>query len=160
MIKNKLQPMTTFLVVSVLVSLGVVVGMAITPARAQSPFTKIGFVDYKQALGEHPKRQGIYDQMQTYQKAKMAELPALDVSSSPTKAQIDDYLKKQSQITADIQKENDRLIAPLIEDIDKTIKEIGQEWGAEIILQGESVLYGGLDLTPEVIKRLQGSSAP
>jgi outer membrane protein len=152
--KSRNQKLIALIIVAGFVALGIVVGMVVAPVRAQSMYNSMGYVDIQKALDEHPKRQSVYDQMQTFEKAKMEELPSLDTANA-TKAQIADYLKKQNDILDEVQKERERLFAPLIDDVDNMTKAVGKEAGIEMILDAKSVLYGGIDLTPEVIRRLK-----
>jgi outer membrane protein len=153
----KKQQLSALLIISGFVSLGIVVGMVVAPVWAQSMYNSMGYVDIQKALDEHPGKQAVFDQMQTFEKAKWEELPALD-ATNPTKAEIADYLSKQNEILGAVQKERERLFAPLVDDVEKTTKAVGEEADIEMILDAKSVLYGGIDLTPEVINRLKAGT--
>jgi Skp family chaperone for outer membrane proteins len=148
--------MVMFAVVGVLVALGIVAGMVIAPVRAQSTYNTIGYVDIQKALQAHPKRQAVYDQIAAFQQAKMDELTAMqNQNTQMTDAQRQALMDKYYQAKDDIDAETKRLIQPLYEDIHTASAAIGQESGVEVIIDGGFVLYGGLDLTPLVIQRLQ-----
>ena len=154
MSNRKFHPFVTFAIIAGLLGLGVIIGMVVAPVRAQSMNDRMGFVDVKKALEEHPKRQSVLDQISAFEEAKRKELPSL--GTEPTKAEIDQYVRKRDQILSEIDKERTRLIAPLIDDVEAKTKKLGEETGIDFILERGSVLYGGIDLTPKVINRLNG----
>ena len=60
-------------------------------------------------------------------------------------------------IQAEVDAESRRLSEPLIEDVIDATTTIGEESGIEVILEAGSVMWGGLDLTPLIISRIQGN---
>ena len=148
------NPLATFAIVAGLVSLGIMAGMIIAPVRAQSTYANIGFVDVKKALDAHPRKQAVFDQIHAFEQAKMNELAALQAQTNMTDQQRQQLMEKLYQSRDEIDAERQRLTAPLIQDVIDATNAIGQESGIEVILEGGSVMYGGLDLTPLVIQRL------
>ena len=146
--------LATFAIVAGLVSLGIAAGMVIAPVRAQSTYASIGFVDIQKALDAHPQKQAVFEQLRAFEQAKMDELAALQNQPNMTDAQRQQLMEKIYQSRDDIDAERQRLTAPLIQDLRDATNAIGQESGIEVILEGGSVMYGGLDLTPLVIQRL------
>jgi Skp family chaperone for outer membrane proteins len=151
---TKNNPLVTFAIVAGLVSLGILAGMIIAPVRAQSTYANIGFVDIKKALDGHPRKQAVFDQIHAFEQAKMDELAALQAQTNMTDQQRQQLMEKLYQSRDEIDAERQRLTAPLIQDVIDATNAIGQESGIEVILEGGSVMYGGLDLTPLVIQRL------
>jgi Skp family chaperone for outer membrane proteins len=139
-----------------LVGLGVVAGMIIAPVRAQSTFASIGYVDVQTVLESHPQYTTVMQQIQSFRQAKYDEINALQQGAT-TDEQRQAVVQRISQVQDEISNEGTRLTDPLIQSVIDTTKAIGQESGIEVILEGSSVMYGGLDLTPLVVARIQGN---
>ena len=141
-------------IVGALVAGGIWLGMVITPLRAQSAYYSIGYVDVQKALEAHPRTQAVFEQIRAYEESRRRELGQIQTQNM-TEEQKQQLLARIYQIQSEVEAEKKRLTEPLIEDVLRVTQAIGQESGLEVILEAGSVIYGGLDLTPEVIRRLQ-----
>jgi outer membrane protein len=155
MIANK-NSLISAAVVGTLVALGIMAGMIIAPVKAQSVYASIGYVDIEAALNSHPQLDSVMAQIRTFQDQKMNELDEYQNVESLTEEQrralMDDIYRIQDEVDA----ERQRLTNPLIQDIIDATTAVGEESGIEVILDAGAVMWGGLDLTPLIITRIQG----
>lgn len=153
------QQLTLSLVTGVMVAAGIAVGMVIAPVMAQSTYAKIGYVDLEKCISSHPKTQSVMAQINAFQKAKQEELKKeFSSTNTLTDAQRQLLMERLAEVQKEVDAERKRLTEPIIQDVLNATKKIGEESGPsglEVILEGGSVIYGGLDLTPEVIRRIQ-----
>lgn len=154
---KSMRPVFLPLVVAGLVALGVLVGMVIAPVRAQSTYARIGYVDVQEALASHPDTQAILTQIQEYEDSRLQELSAYRERSDLTDEERGQLMEELYRIQGEVDAERQRLTEPLIQDVLDATSEVGLESGIEVILEAGAVMWGGLNLTPEVINRLRGS---
>lgn len=92
-----------------------------------------------------------------------------DVMSSEARAKAEkelgtrkvDFEYKQRQFGEDFQKRDRELSEKLMNNIKEVVIQIAKEQGADIVLQDPVYAAPGIDVTDQVIKRLQaGSAAP
>ena len=151
---NKEKIMQTA-IVAAMVAIGISVGMVIAPVRAQSTFANVGFVDVEKALAAHPNIENVKAQIKASQDAKMAELSQYQTMGDLTAEQRQQLMDDLYRIQSEVEAERTRLTNPLIDDIVNATGDVGAEAGVEIILDSAAVMWGGLDLTPLIIQRIQ-----
>lgn len=151
------RSLLSILMVGTLVTLGVIAGMVIAPVRAQSTFASIGYVDVQQALAAHPDLQPVLTQIQAFEDAKIEELSGYENVQTMTDEERQRLMEDLSRIQDEVDTERQRLTQPLIQDIVDATTAVGEESGIEVILEAGSVMWGGLDLTPLIISRMQGN---
>ena len=91
-----------------------------------------------------------------------------DVMSSDARAKMEkelgtrkvDFDYKQRQFGEDFQKRDRELSEKLMNNIKQVVIEIAKEQGADIVLQDPVYSAPGIDVTDQVVKRLQSGSAP
>jgi len=156
--KYEIKSLLPTIILGSLVALGIIIGMVVSPVRAQSTFASIGYVDLESALETHPELVTIQAQIQAFEEARIEELNAeygsLDTLSDEQRQQ---FMQDLYGIQAEVDAESRRLSEPLIEDVIDATTTIGEESGIEVILEAGSVMWGGLDLTPLIISRIQGN---
>lgn len=142
-----------------LAALGVMI-MVATSAQAAE---KYGVVDLDTVINKYSKTKIANDSIEKQEKdiqtfameakKKMATARTLEKKELETK-----YTKElQTKITT-LQKNKKDQIAAIRKDIDKAIESVGKNGQYSIIMPNTSVLYGGTDVTEDVIKML--NSAP
>jgi outer membrane protein len=119
------------------------------PALGQS-FT-IGYVDMARAVDAHPRKASAENALRDYAQSQIAD--AQQRMKTMTAPQRDDL---QRQVNQQILKKRAELIGGLEKDIRAAIDKVAKQQGVSIVLSREVVLYGGVDLTDQVIKQVSG----
>jgi len=119
------------------------------PALGQS-FT-IGYVDMPRALDAHPHKASAEAALRDYAQSQIAD--ARQRAKGMTQAQQQDL---QRQVDQDLLKKRTELIGGLEKDIRAAIEKVAKQQGVSIVLSREVVLYGGVDLTDQVVKVVSG----
>ena len=55
---------------------------------------------------------------------------------------------------ASLQKEKEDMMAPIQKQIDEAVKAVAEAQGLTVVLRKEGVVYGGKDITQDVVKKL------
>lgn len=152
---SQYNPILTACIVGGLVAIGIAVGMVVAPVRAQSTFASIGYVDVQEALASHPELDNVLAQMDMFEQGKIEELAEYQDRTDLTQAEREALMQALMNAQEEIDAELDRLTTPLIDDIEAVTSEVGLEAGIEVILEAGAVMWGGLNLTPEIVRRLQ-----
>jgi outer membrane protein len=88
-----------------------------------------------------------------------AEYEKKDKEITELGREIEDEQKVVNQLMA---KNNEEKVAPAVDRILKTVKDVAQEEGYDLVVTGELVLYNSaaVDLSEKVLQRLDGAAAP
>lgn len=119
------------------------------PAFGQS--ATIGYVDMARALDAHPGRASAESALRDYAQAQVAD--AQQRMKTMTAAQKQDL---QRQVDQDIFKKRTELLGGLDKDIRAAVEKVAKQQGISVVLSREVVLYGGVDLTDQVVKLISG----
>jgi len=111
----------------------------------------VGYVDMQRALDAHPKKASSEEALNQFARAKAAELRRLAQNKSPAE-QADLARRTQEEIL----KRRAELLAALDKDIRAAVERVAKRAGASVVLDRSVVLYGGVDLTEQVIQELRG----
>ena len=111
----------------------------------------IGYVDMTRALDAHPGKASAEAALRDYAQAQIAE--AQQKMKNMAAAQRQDL---QRQVDQQIFKKRGELLGGLEKDIRAAIQKVAAQQGVGIVLTREVVLYGGVDLTDQVIKVISG----
>ncbi len=111
----------------------------------------VGYVDMQRALDAHPKKASSEEALNQFARAKAAELRRLAQNKSPAE-QADLARKTQEEIL----RRRAELLAALDKDIRAAVERVAKRAGAAVVLDRTVVLYGGVDLTDQVVRELQG----
>lgn len=139
--------------VSLIVALVFVLGIAgvaftQTSVGFASPVTSsIGVVNYQALVMQHPDTQIINAAMENEVGAAKKEFES-KAASLPKEEQEKLYMQLQERLA----KKNNELMNPLIEKINGAIKKIADTKGLSVVVERQGVVYGGTDITEEVIK--------
>jgi len=117
------------------------------PAFGQS-FT-IGFVDMQRALDAHPRKAASERALQEFFTAKQREFAERSKSMNAEQRQLLDR-ELQQQI---LQKRQE-LLGGLDKEIRTAVETVARAQGISIVLERSVVLFGGLDLTEQVIQKV------
>jgi outer membrane protein len=120
---------------------GPVVGQSLT----------IGYVDMARALDAHPGKASAEASLRDYAQAQIAD--AQQRMKSMTAGQRQDL---QRQVDQGIFKKRAELLGGLDKDIRAAVQKVAKAQSVSIVLRRDVVLYGGVDLTDQVIKTISG----
>jgi outer membrane protein len=127
-----------------------VLGFAVArsgPALGQT-FT-IGYVDMVRAVDAHPRKASAEGALKDYAQSQIADVQQRVKGMS--QAQQEDVRR---QVNQQLLKKRQELIGGLEKDIRAAVEKVAKQQGIGIVLSREVVLYGGVDLTDQVIKAI------
>ena len=136
-----------------LVFIGSVVALALTQTGAgvasAASSVNVGVIEYNQIIRQHPDFQSVQEQA----KAAFEEINKdfEEKSAGMTDQEKADYGRQCQQRFAQREKE---LMDTLVNSIDETIKKVAQSKGLTVVLDKVAVVYGGTDITQDVISKL------
>jgi outer membrane protein len=111
----------------------------------------IGYVDMQQALNAHPGKAAAESALRDYAQAQIADAQQKMKNMSPGQRQ-----QLQGQVDQSILQKRGELLGGLDKDIRAAIQKVAAKQGISIVLDRTVVLYGGVDLTDQVVKMLSG----
>jgi outer membrane protein len=157
MLKNKKMVRMVALGVTLLFLLGVA-GIAFTQSggskmalAAGNPSSNIGVVNSNLIFQQHPDVAKVDQQMQGEVDQAKKDFEAKSATMSDKEKQ--DYY---SQTQQRLQLKQQELIAPIRDQIDASIKAVADTKGLTIVLDKSTVVFGGQDITDDVIKKISG----
>ena len=142
-------------IVSILIAvifIGSVVAIALTQTgniASAASSSNVGVVEYDQIMVHHPDMKSIDDQMKTAVEEIKKEFDEKSASMNDQEKQ-DYYVQCQERIF----QRREELLAPLVQSIDTAIKTVADKRGLSVVLAKAAVVYGGQDITQEVIAQL------
>lgn len=142
-------------IVSILIAvifIGSVVAIALTQtgniASAASSST-VGVVEYDQIMLQHPDMKSLDDQLKVAIDEIKKEFDEKSANMNDQEKQ-DYYIQCQERIL----QRREELLAPVISSVDAAIKAVADKRGLSVVLAKAAVVYGGQDITQEVIAQL------
>jgi outer membrane protein len=124
-------------------------GQIVPPINTPPP-SVIGFVDRTQ-IDALPKMKAASDQFVQFQNQLRAQLSAQVTPKTPP----DQRQKVLSSYQQQLQDEKNKVLQPLVDQTDKAIASVAKSKGLLLVVNGESRVYGGTDVTADVVKALQ-----
>lgn len=137
------------LIVALVFLLGIA-GVAFTQTSvgfAAPVSSDIGVVNYQALVMQHPDTQIINAAMENEVGAAKKEFES-KAANLPQEEQQKLYMQLQERLA----KKNNDLMTPLMDKINAAIKKIADTKGLSIVVEKQGVVYGGTDITEEVIK--------
>jgi len=114
-----------------------------------SQSTTIGFVDMTRALNAHPNKAAAESALRDFAQAQIADAQAKMKTMTPAQKQ-----DLQRQVDQTIFNKRAELLGGLNNDIRAAVQKAAAQQGIAVVLDRTVVLYGGVDLTDQVIKVL------
>jgi outer membrane protein len=158
---------------------GTVTRAAVAPVAPSGSGARVGFVDIEIVLGESRavrqiageideelgrRDQEIREKRRELQKLRLSLEQQGSVLSDEERARrqqqalalISDIDEAEYRFNREVRRKQSTVIEPMLEQVVKLIGEVGQREGFDLIVRGETVLWGGrsVDLTPTVIREL------
>ena len=141
--------------IAVLFMLGVV-GMALsqtgkTSTASASGSTNIGVVNQQMLVSQHPE-------MAKAQAAMEAEVESAKKDFETKSASMNDKEKQDyyAQVQQRLSVKQQELINPVLDKVEAAIKSVADAKGLTVVMDKGNVVYGGLDITDEVGKKITG----
>lgn len=134
--------------IAIVAALGFVVARS-GPALGQS--VTIGYVDMIRAVDAHPRKASAEGALKDYAQTQIADVQQRLKGMS---AGQQDEVRRQ--VNQQLLKRRQELIGGLEKDIRAAVEKVAKEQGISVVLSREVVLYGGVDLTDQVIKAIGG----
>lgn len=145
-----------FSVVIAAVFIGSVAAMAftqmgsLTGGVASAASTAIGVIDYREAMSKHPGLEAANKTMEKEVESAQKDFEAKSADMDDN--QKSEYYQQTQQRLA--QKQAD-LVEPLTKQIEETVKQVAEQKGLSVVIDKGAVIYGGADITQDVIKKLK-----
>lgn len=119
-------------------------------ASAAASESAIGVVNYQMLLAQSPDIAGVQDAMKQEIATQQKNFDEKSKDMNDTEKQR--YYQQLQEVIANKEKE---LMEPVFQKIEATIKKVADKKGLAVVVEKNTVVYGGLDITDEVVKTLQ-----
>lgn len=120
-------------------------GSGIASAASSS---NVGVIDYRQVMSQHPDVAAANEQMQQEYQQAQEDFVAKTASMSDQDKQA--YYQQTQQRLMNKEKE---LVEPIRTKVQDAVKKIAETKGLTVVLDKSSVVYGGQDITADVMKK-------
>ena len=139
-------------IVIAVIFIGSVVALALTQTgniASAASSSNVGVVDSRQIMASHPDVQGLQGQMETAVNDVRKEFE--EKSAGMNDQEKADYYRQCQERLAQKQEE---LLAPIEQSIQAAIKKVADKKGLAVVIDKGAVVYGGQDITQDVIAEL------
>ena len=144
MVKLQKTQVKIFCVALALVFIGSVVAMGLSQlgtSTASAASSSVGVVDYRKVL---------QSQMQ-----KAIQEAEMRFQADTAKMSDEDKAKAMQQAQQELQQKEQALTSAIQAKIDVVVKEVADAKGLSVVLDKNVVVYGGQDITDDVLKKLK-----
>jgi outer membrane protein len=154
-VKNKKQAKIVAVAVVAFFVLGIV-GLALSQsgkgyAAGMNSSSNIGVVNYQMVLQQHPDAAKVEEIMNNEIAAAQKDFNEKTANMSDKEKQ-DYYMQVQQRL----QLKQQELVVPVHDSIKAAIKAVADAKGLSVVLGKDTVIYGGQDITDEVVKKVTG----
>ncbi|MBP2649982.1 MAG: outer rane chaperone Skp (OmpH) [Firmicutes bacterium] len=149
---DKRQVKIVSLAVVVFFLLGIV-GIAASQSSKTyaAPSSNIGIVNYNAIIQQHPDTAKAEETLKAEYENLKKEYETRSASMSDQEKQ--DY---QSQLQQRMSQKQQELLKEITDKVDATVKGIAEAKGLTVVIDKNYVVYGGQDITDEVLKKITG----
>lgn len=111
---------------------------------------RIAYVDVQKVFNVHPDKGNAEKKLNQEAQSMQVELEekASDVSKEKQQQMLNEYQQKLSQ-------KEQNMIQNILEKIDNAIQEVAKKKEVKLVLKKKNVIYGGYDLTQDVIDYIE-----
>ena len=152
MIKLEKKQVKIISVIIALVFIGSVVALALTQSggiASAASSSSVGVVDREEVLTQHPQTASLDEQMRTAITEVQKDFEEKSAGMSDQEKQ--DYYRQCQQR---LQQKQAELLEPIVKSVDDAIKQVADAKGLSVVIEKAAVVYGGQDITQDVIKKL------
>lgn len=121
-------------------------------ASAAASESAIGVVNYQMLIAQCPDIKEVQEKMNT--EIETAQKEFEEKSKGMNDAEKRRYF---AQSRERLQNKQTELMEPVNKKIEETIKKVADKKGLAVVVEKNTVVYGGLDITDEVVKALQAA---
>ncbi len=135
----------------VLLAIGLLLMAMGTVQAAPAASSPVGIVDYLYLVNHHPDTAKANE-------ALLAEMDKDKKDFADKSATLGDAGKQalDKQLGQQVEQKRQELLKPITEQIDGAIKYVADSKGLSVVVAKNTVIYGGVDITEDVLKRLGG----
>jgi outer membrane protein len=131
-----------------------IVGIALSQSGksyAAGNSSNVGVVNYQMVVSQSPE-------MAKAQQAMQAEVDQAKKDFDAKTASMGDKEKQDyyTQVQQRLSLKQQELMAPVLQKLEATIKEVADAKGLVVVLDKSNVVYGGQDITDDVVKKVTG----
>ena len=149
---HKVLTAVTVAVMLLGLSLGLILAdSSLLQAQEETAESDIAFVNVQEVFENHPDKAEAEEQINIEAQEMQMELEEEieeDLNEDDQRDILQEYQERLSR-------REEELIGEVLSDIEEVITHLAEEKNLEIVLEGENVLYGGYDLTPEVLSEIE-----
>ena len=153
MVKLEKKQVKIISVLIALVFVGSVVALALTQSgsgiASAAASSNVGVIDYREVMSKHPDLNTANTQMQ--QAVADAQKDFQDKSANMSDQEKSDYYQQTQQR---LQQKQQELFDPIQKSVEASVKSVAEAKGLTVVLDKSSVVYGGQDITQDVINKL------
>ena len=148
MIKLEQKQVKIISILIAVVFVGSVVALALTQSGSGAT-SSVGVVDYRQVGSQHPQLAAANAEMQKASQEAQSDFETK--AANMNDQEKSDYYQQTMQR---LQQKNEELMEPIEKSIQDAVKSVADKKGLAVVLEKGAVVYGGQDITQDVIKQL------
>lgn len=117
----------------------------------------IAYVDMDALIAQHPNRTAYQKELNEFIQKRKEDLRSKSSLPDLTDKQKAQLQNLSQQYEKEVYERDQELTKKIVDDIQKKVEEVAKKKGLELVLQKSAILYGGQDLTSDVLKMLTRS---
>lgn len=156
MLKLEKKQIQIFSVVVAMIFIGSVVALgmsqltAVTGVASAASSSSVGVIDFRQAMSQNPALETANKQFQQEVESAQADFDAKSASMSE-----EDKAAFYQQTQERLAQRQGELLEPVQKAVEQAAKEVADAKGLSVVIEKGAVVYGGNDITRDVIAKLQ-----
>lgn len=153
MIKLQQRNVKIFCVALALVFIGSVVALGLSQlgsGSASAASSSVGVVDYRKAMVSHPDFASANSEMQ-----KAGQEAQMRFEANSANKSEEEKAKLMQEAQMELQQKEQALLTGIQGKVDAAVKQTAEAKGLSVVISKEAVVYGGQDITDDVIKKLK-----
>lgn len=123
----------------------------VSSAQSAKPAIPVGAIDMPKALFSHPKSKGAKEALQKFFEERQKDVDSKFGTKNLTEEEKQKAQMLMSKYEQEIAQKDKELTEQLLTDIQASMKKIAAQKNLTVILDKTVVLYGGTDVTEDVI---------
>lgn len=131
-----------------------IVGLALSytdKSFAAGSSSNVGVVNYQAVMSQHPDVAKMEETMRAEVEQAKKDFEAKSPNMNDKEKQ-DYYIQLQQRL----QTKNQELLVPINDQVTAAIKGVADSKGLTVVVEKGAVVYGGQDITDEVVKKITG----
>ena len=153
MVKLQKTQVKIFCVARALVFIGSVVALGLSQlgtSTASAASSSVGVVDYRKVMMSHPDYASASNEMQKAMQEAQMRFEADNANKSD-----EEKAKAMQQAQMELQQKEQDLISGIQQKIDDAVKQVAEAKGLSVVIDKSAVVYGGQDITDDVMKKFK-----